>query len=411
MTTDVSAIRLVREPPVWALPPERMSFSKLQKIESCPRRWSLMASDYPHIWGKRGYPKPLIQSTFSGQVVHRAVEIIVKEFHRRGYTSFNDAQAITGMRELGGFSRVIEKSLDDILSQYADNPRAFGTLEVVKRALQEKKGEIRENVRILLPRTLEGRRTAPWGAFLGQGANGPLGNGIHPEVRLVNEEMKWEGVADLIHLSSNECEIRDIKTGVPKEGHAEQLRIYSLLWLSDARKNPAARPASKLTISYINVDVDVPPLLTSEVTVYKDKLMARTKIAQEKAAGRPPEAIPSTDNCHHCFVRHLCSAYWEKATLEMLAEDQHATSMIDVEVKIIGVHGLRSYDVVSIASSNLPPNTPLIMRFSGNTIGCTIGNRIRLLDASITREEDYEDNGQVIISTSRVSEVYFMPCS
>jgi hypothetical protein len=312
------------------------------------------------------------------------------------------------MREMGGFSSVIEKSLDDILSQYSDNPRASGNLNAVNRALHEKMGRIREDVRILLSKVLGRRRTLPRDSSQNQGVIGPLGNGIHPEVQLVNEEMRWEGIADLIRLSSTECEIRDLKTGTPKEEHAEQLRIYSLLWLLDGRINPAGRPASKLTISYINTDVDVPTLSDSEVNVFKDKLISRTKTAQEKAAGRPHEAIPCAENCRHCVVRHLCKVYWEKSTLEMLAKEYQGNSFLDIEVCILGVHGSRSYDAVSIASRNLPPNAPLILRFSDNTIRYAKGSCIRLLDVIMSREEDEEENGQVIICTSRVSEAYLV---
>lgn len=409
MTIEVPAIRLVRDPPAWAPPPEKMSFSKLRQIESCPRRWALTASDYPQIWRKRGYPEPLVPATIVGRVTHRAIEIIVKEFHRRGCVSFDDAQAITAMRELGGFSSVIEKSLDDILSQFADNPRVSEPLEVVKRVLHERRGKIREDVRILLSRMLGGRRTLSRDSSQSQGLNGPLGNGIHPEVRLVNEEMKWEGIADLIRLSSTECEIRDFKTGAPKEEHVEQLRSYSLLWLLDDGINPAGRPASKLTISYVNTDVDVPPLSASEVSAFKDELMTRTKTALEKTAGCPPDAMPRAENCRRCVVRHLCGAYWEKPTIEMLARDCQLSSLLDVEVHILGDHGSRSYDAVSIASTTLPPDIPVLLRFSGNTIGCTEGNRLRLLDVIMRREQDErEDDGRVIISTAKFSEVYIV---
>jgi hypothetical protein len=385
-----------------------MSFSKLRQIEACPRRWALTASDYPQIWQKRGYPEPLVPANIIGRVTHRAIETIVKEFHRRGCVSFDDAIAITAMREMGGFSSVIEKSLDDILSQYSDNPRASGTLNAVNRALHEKMGRIREDVRILLSRVLGRRRTLPGDSSQNQGVIGPLGNGNHPEVQLVNEEMRWEGIADLIRLSSTECEIRDLKTGTPKEEHAEQLRIYSLLWLLDGRINPAGRPASKLTISYINTDVDVPTLSDSEVNVFKDKLISRTKTAQEKASGRPHKAIPCAENCHHCIVRHLCEVYWEKSTLEMLAKECQANSFLDAEVRILGIHGSRSYDAVLIASGSLPSNTPFILRLSENYIEYTKGSRIRLLDVNMAREEDEEENYQVIINASRVSETYFV---
>jgi hypothetical protein len=256
VTIEFPAIRISQEPTVWASPPEWMSFSKLQQIEACPRRWSLMSSDYPAIWGKNGYPEPLIQSTLIGRVTHRLVEIIVKEFQRAGCTSFDNPDCIRVMRELGGFSHIIEKIFDDVLIQYAENPRAAGTLAVIKKALLERKSDIRENARILLSRIFEGKQTAQCVSLVSQGKAEPLRNGIYSEVQLVNEEIKWKGVADLIRLTPEECEIRDFKTGVYKEEHAEQLRIYNLLWLCDNRKNPSARPASKLTISYIDADVD-----------------------------------------------------------------------------------------------------------------------------------------------------------
>jgi hypothetical protein len=408
VTIEFPAIRISQEPMVWASPPEWMSFSKLQQIEACPRRWSLMSSDYPAIWGKNGYPEPLIQSTLIGRVTHRLVEIIVKEFQRAGCTSFDNPDCIRVMRGLGGFSRIIEKIFDDVLIQYAENTRAAGTLTVIKKALLERKSDIRENARILLSRIFEGKQTAQCVSLVSQGKVAPLRNGIYSEVQLVNEEIKWKGVADLIRLTPEECEIRDFKTGVHKEEHAEQLRIYNLLWLCDNRKNPSAHPASKLTISYIDADVVVSPLLISEVAVYKDKLINLTNEAKKKVTECPPEAILNEDNCRHCFVRHLCTLYWEKGLPKMFAKEKTANSLIDIAVRIVGIHGSRSYDAVTIASSNLPQNMPLILRISEN---CNFkrGNCLRLLNFSMKRDETNEDKEQVVISPSKISEYYFMP--
>lgn len=395
---------------VWASPPEWMSFSKLQQIEACPRRWSLMSSDYPAIWGKHGYPEPLIQSALIGKVTHRLVEIIVKEFQCAGCTSFDNPDCISVMRGLGGFSRIIGKIFDDILMQYAENPRAAGILGVIKKTLLERKSDIREDARILLSRIFEGKQPAQSVSIINQGNKGPMRNGIYSEVRLVNEEIKWKGVADLITLTPEECEIRDFKTGVHKEEHAEQLRIYNFLWVCDTQKNPSSRPASKLTISYIDADVDVPPLLISEVGFYKDKLIKLKNEAKKKITGSPPEAILKEDNCEHCFVRHLCTTYWENGLPKMHIKEKPANSLIDIAVKIVGIHGSRSYDAMTIASSNLPQNTPLILRVLENC-NFTIGNCLRLLNMIITRDETNEDNEQVVISPSKISEFYFMPDS
>jgi hypothetical protein len=165
-----------------------------------------------------------------------------------------------------------------------------------------------------------------------------------------------------------------------------------------------------LTISYIDADVDVPPLLISEVGFYKDKLINLTNEAKKKVMECPPEAILNEDNCRHCFVRHLCTPYWEKGLPKMFAKEKSANSLIDIAVRIVGIHGSRSYDAVTIASSNLPQNMPLILRISEN---CNFkrGNCLRLLNFSMKRDETNEDNEQVVISPSKISEFYFMPDS
>lgn len=406
MTNGIPAIRLVLEPSGWAKPPEKMSFSKLRQIESCPQRWSLTVSEYQQVWSKRGYPEPLIPANIIGRVTHRVIEIIVKECHKKGCGSFDDPETIALMRNLGGFSSVIEKCVEETLSQFMDNPRANGRLGDMKRYLNEKKGEIRENARILLSRMLGYRPVARRDPSDGYGENTPLGHGVHPEVRLVNEEMKWEGIADVIILSSDECEIRDIKTGMPKEEHAEQLRIYSLLWLLDTRKNPAGRPATKLTISYIHGDVNVPLLTTSGVASFRDELVVRTNASKEKLTRNPPEAIPSPDGCRYCTVRHLCDTYWKTETQKTLSKNGPGGAMLDIEVQVVGIHGSKSYDVVSVVSSVLPENTPLIYRFSGNGDGLKKGDRIRLLGVTMVKEEDDEATEQMILSSSKITESY-----
>ena len=216
----------------------------------------------------------------------------------------------------------------------------------------------------------------------------------------------WEGIADVITLSPDECEIRDIKTGMSKEEHAEQLRIYSLLWMLDARKNPTGRPATKLTVSYIHGDVDVPLLSTSGIAAFREELVARTNASKEKLANNPPEAIPSPDGCHYCTVRHLCSKYWEHETQKALSENRYRDPMIDIEVQVTGIHGSRSYDVVSVSSGVFPENTPLIYRFPGDSDGLKIGDRVRLLRVTMNKEENDEISEQMVISSSKGTERY-----
>jgi len=400
-----------REPTVWASLPEWMSFSTIQWIEACPRYWALMSSDYPDIWSKHGYPVPLIQSTLIGKVIHRLVEIILKEFQISGCTSFDDSSSIDVMRKLGGFSRIIEKITDDVLIEYSNNPRSVGKLNVVKKILMDRKSDIRENTRILLSRIFEGKQIATkCFSSVSQGSTLALRNGVFSEVLLVNEEIKWKGVADFIKLTQDECEIRDFKTGKPKQKHIEQLKIYSFLWLYDKQKNPSARPASKLTISYIDADIDVPPLSVSEANVYKDQLIERTRQAKIKITDCPPEANIEEENCCHCFVRHLCTNYWESGLQKIGKKEKPDNSLIDIAVKIVGVHGSRSYDAVTIASTNIPQNTPIILRVT-EKFNFIRGTCLRLLNMRINRVDADESNGQLIVNSSKISEIYLMPNS
>jgi len=93
-----------------------MSVSTCAEIEECPRRWALSAAEYPELWSGQGYPPMLQVAALAGSVVHWALEIITKQFTRAGVPSLNDPSAPQVLRELGGYTRVVDECVERILA-------------------------------------------------------------------------------------------------------------------------------------------------------------------------------------------------------------------------------------------------------------------------------------------------------
>jgi hypothetical protein len=127
--------RRVLTPTTWPDPPAEMSVSTHADIDVCPRRWALGAAEYPDIWSGRGYPPKLQVAALAGSVVHLALEIITKQLTRAGVPSLDGPLATQVLRELGGYTRVVENCVDGILKRFSDNPRALPLMEHAQRRL------------------------------------------------------------------------------------------------------------------------------------------------------------------------------------------------------------------------------------------------------------------------------------
>ena len=147
----------------------------------------------------------------------------------------------------------------------------------------------------------------------------PLETGSYAEVTLRDPELGWFGIADLISLSEEHCEIRDFKTGQPSDDHAFQLRVYALLWWRDPERNPTRRRATKLVLTYGNKDVSVSVPEKPELESLARELATRGRAARASASVTPPEARPGPEKCRYCSVRHLCEAYWRPSTQRLLS--------------------------------------------------------------------------------------------
>lgn len=108
MTPEVNALWYARPPLKWATEPTWMSVSALLNIEACPRRWSLSYAHYPDIWDRRGYPPKPYLAALAGQIIHGALESIIRSLSQAGCSSIHDSVFVSVLRELGGYTCVFQ---------------------------------------------------------------------------------------------------------------------------------------------------------------------------------------------------------------------------------------------------------------------------------------------------------------
>ncbi|MES0875265.1 hypothetical protein [Sinimarinibacterium thermocellulolyticum] len=129
-----------------------MSVSVHAEIDECPRRWALSAAAYPELWSGRGYPQKLQLATLAGSVVHLALEVITKQLTQAGVPSLNHPLATQVLKELGGYTRVVEECVERILRRFDDNPRALPIVEQARRMLRGQVPTLRARVQSMLAR-------------------------------------------------------------------------------------------------------------------------------------------------------------------------------------------------------------------------------------------------------------------
>ena len=400
---------LAAPPTSWPAAPQYMTFSTLAELEACPRRWALSAAAYPWVWNHQGYPRAPT-AALEGTATHLALEMITRALSDRGCRSMGDASAIAVLKELGGFTAVIRKSIERALRRYADNPRTAPVLDRARRCLYARTADIRSRVQGFLSRVhLQPR---PGSGLVRDGSNekresrSELPRGSHSEIQLEAEELGWRGVADLLTLSDTTCEIRDFKTGEPKEEHEFQLHIYALLWWLDRTRNPAGRLADRLVVCYDSGDVDMTVPALSALEVLRDELRARRGAAIAALEYDPPEALPSATNCRFCHVRHLCDAYWRDPILRERQE-----RFTDVQLKLTGRHGTISWDGVIESCSELARGSRVLLRTIGLPFELRAGHRLRLLNLRVSASvEDSADDEPVptVVSMGTTSEAFLL---
>lgn len=396
--------------------PEQMSFTRLHEIEECPARWSLGAAAYPSIWSRAGYPKRLNKGNLRGQVIHKAAETVVSALTRNGCPAVHHEAFSATMRELGGYSRVVNAAIGEILDEYRSNPRFQRNGEALDRWIHEQGPDLRQRVQQLVSRIRLQPKTneAVDMDVTCKDERSSLGIGSFTEVELRVEEIHWFGFADLINVSETGCEIVDFKTGRHDPDHADQLRVYALLWARDAARNPDQVPVNRLTLSYPGEECDVHPPSPAELQDLAAELAKRTDDAARATSHWPAPAIPSVEHCRFCPVRQLCPSYWQPSTLKRLtleasASDEIDRSMVDVEADVTKRLGERLWEAVICSSGVLADGTKVTLRtMPADRIAEAVlrsSKRVRIIGAFLEAATE-EGPQQPGVSLSLQSEVF-----
>jgi hypothetical protein len=410
MVETTERVVLRTQPPVrWPEVPELMSFSMLMDIEDCPHRWALSAASYDHVWSGRGYPRPLHISSLTGVVVHAALETIVSALSRSGCNSLASSEAVAAMKELGGYSVVLEQAIEGQLGLHRKNPRARHVLEYFSRTLKAKIAEMRTQVQTLLLRVSIVPTRSASNSSSHQDSLVPkrrmLTPGTYTEITVVASTIGWKARLDLLSLTTEQCVITEYKTGAANDSHSFQVKVYALLWYRDSVLNPSGRLANRLVLSYGSGDVSVVAPDVNELAILEKTIIERTATAKVAVAQSPPTPSPSCDRCLYCYVRHLCVIYWSDSVQKQLALSvDHARSFGDIEIVIQRAHGTSSW--VAYVHAGLPPLLGISVLLRSRVEGLMLipDTRLRLLDVHIRLPDAFEEIATITIGT--LSEVF-----
>lgn len=404
-----------REPDAWPPPPELLSYTSAKQITICPRQWALRHAFYPGLWEEDGYPPAIYMAAVEGSIVHRTLERILGALSGQGCSSVRDPAAIAVLKDLGGFTHVVQVYTEEVLSSYKGNPRVQHAFSAFSRHIHSRQAALRERVQLMLSQVqlVEQQDSShsykiPEATF--SPSPGPLPLGTRSEVRLVASQIGWKGYADLINLTEETCEIIDFKTGAPRDEHAEQLCLYSVLWLHDTQRNPKGRPATKLTLCYQGRTQDVPVPSPEESASLASALKTQVQTVQELVSQDPPEARPSPEVCPHCDVRHLCPRYWTTTVQErILQAETNLSNFIDVELRITKKQSPTCYSARVERPCALTRGTPVVFLTGGRPVSLSRHMVVRILGAHRSGGDEGHDATPLTLSLTKGSEFFVVP--
>ena len=400
-----SSIWDAKPPAAWPEVPSEMTVTTLLEIESCPRRWALLAAAYPGLWSGRGYPPRVTLATFGGTVVHLALERITKALVEAGCGSVQDPAAVQVMRTLGGYTKIIGDCIQVVQARTATNPRALRVADVINRSLRAQVPDLRARTQRLLSgvRVPDVRVSRAQPRQTGRAVDrAPLAEGIYAELELRVPTLGWKGKADLLVITAASCGLTDFKTGAPDQAHEFQLHVYALLWSRDSDLNPSGRRADRLNVAYSKGQQEVAAPDESRLKEVEHEIVARRAAAIRSVSDHPPEARPSTEHCGYCAARHLCSEYWD-VHLKVHGERQTDRRFGDLEVTVTGRHGPASWDAVAEVSGWLPNGKSVVLRTSDD-LSLQRYQRLRIVDAGITIDDD--EAQPAVVTVGVLTEIY-----
>lgn len=385
---------------IWPPSPEWMSYSSLREIEGCPRRWALRRATYAGIWDRPGYPDLPSLHSLVGEVVHLSLQTAFRALTRQGCDSARTPAAVRVLRDLGGYSAIVESAIQAKLDSLASNPRVDKRLLQYRHELMMKVPELRRRVQEVVTRS----NLSPRLRIASPESVRPhaLSYGSYTEIEVRAHAMRWLGRVDLINLSSDACEIIDFKTGSEQQTHVTQLQTYALLWYRDELLNPTGRLPTRLALVYPTRDIDVALPGIPELAQFEADLRLRGEDSRRAIERRPPEARPSAETCSMCSVRQLCDEYWQYIGNGQVGSAGEEPTLGDVEVVVRARRGPKSWDV-SITSSGGPGDITARLRTHEESDDLIVGRTLRLLAVLIQRDPE---SHLVLLTMTSFSEMF-----
>lgn len=309
-------------PTTWATPPDRYSFSSLQAINACPRKWQLLHSEWgQHVrFPQRPHPKAL-----EGTIVHEAIELLVRALGRRGLPNITSPafrEAVAEVDFWGHFAREVDRWNVRLASHPRSGP--YYVLRTPPRELANR--AIRLFREQYTPLDAAPQRKKP--THCEPGSVDPMAlldlRGAVSEIDLSHPELPFRGIIDLVELTDGDVQVVDFKTGKQKDEHELQLQLYGILWWRRTGVLP-----KRLAIQYLNVRREF-QVGEAELVAAEKRCEASIIEAARLLADTPAEARPGKD-CGYCPARARCAAGW-RAYLESLGRPQAGTTDLEVTV-------------------------------------------------------------------------------
>lgn len=288
-------------PSRWAQPPKQFSFSSLQAIGSCPRRWQLLHSE----WGSHSrFPERAHPSAIEGQIVHEALDLLSRVLGQSGRPPIGSPEFQAAVAS-SGFWGFFAKQANEWNSRASRHPRT-GPGFVIRTPPRELANRavrlFREQYRPGVPRRVHPvpLPRADAGSVLARLRHA----GALSEVRLEHPVLPLAGIIDLVSLEQDSgVSIVDFKTGAAKDSHRQQLLLYALLWW-----RVTELPPTRIEAQYLN---DGWQEMVSE---------AELECAERKIEGEIENAVKSISHqpgparvgpaCARCPVRARCDDGW-----------------------------------------------------------------------------------------------------
>lgn len=391
---------------LWPATPLRWSYSSLKAIETCPSQWMMSRADYPDIWERHGYPSlPVVPAIF-GNVVHSVVERLAQELGAAGVTSPTSGDVVGILGSLGGWRAIVLDAIERELSAFSGNPRV-GTerIDRLRQELFRRAPDAADRVKVFLARgafpTVTMRAVSGAGARPTESrttSRTPAAEGAHAELEVVAESLRLTGRVDLLVIDEHAVDVVDFKTGIDHDDHADQVRLYALLWYLDGEVNPARRVATALHVVYPTSESAVAAPDHGELETLERATAVRIREADAITRTSPPVANPSEENCRNCSVRHLCDAYWPAIPPSVATSP--TDQWFDFEGRIVRQNGAKSWFAETVGETS----AAVLIRTVETNVPFQIGRRVRLL--GVRRSQDPDDPDRLVISMVGTSEWY-----